>query len=108
MNINFAELTAKIKKIKPRELAYPLAMVVFGAVVMFTLVSAARFLSLNINKAFGVTETTTAPLTIDKTNYELIAKKLGIVKTATPIFAPAPVTAPATTTPVGTTTPAKK
>ncbi|MBI5742523.1 MAG: hypothetical protein HZA25_01635 [Candidatus Niyogibacteria bacterium] len=102
MHIDLPGLLAKIKKIKPRELAYPLAMVVFGAVIIFTLVSAARFLSLNINKAFGTAETTMAPLTIDKTNYELVAKKLGIIKRPIPL-PPTPPQQTATTTATPTT-----
>lgn len=96
--MNAQNIINKIKKIRPKDLLYPLISLTLLAVIAALLVNTAASLSKNINKAFGETSGTMPELlTLDRANYELAARKLGIIKT--PLAAPSvPLTSAAATT----------
>jgi hypothetical protein len=81
MNINLQDILNTLKSLKARDVAYPAVFIIFIIIIIVSFNSSVRFLSANINKAFGGdTALESTLLKLDFDGYNVIAKKLGIQK----------------------------
>lgn len=92
---NFLNFFEKIKRLKLKQIVYPVIMAAFIALNAALFIMTAKFLSANINKAFTVDEKTIEQETagIDLPNYFIIAKKMKLpLETETSAAQPTPET----------------